>query len=126
MREIDPSLIQVISYRNTLNSSSGAWLRVFASSAEFRLSNNEFCVALCMRYGLRIPFITELTDVLFADARGTKMVGLFFARLMHTAIILPWVVEEISTLRTGTDKGRVHMQFMTPSVTHYTVLRDMP
>ncbi len=42
-----------------MNSSCGYWLRCQNRRYELRLSNNEFCVALCLRYGLRIPFIRE-------------------------------------------------------------------
>ena len=40
-----------------MNQSAGAWLRASGRYTEFRLSNNEFCVALCLRYGKHIPKI---------------------------------------------------------------------
>ncbi len=60
LKNLDPSLKKVISYRNTLNESAGMWLRTFCRYEQFRLSNNEFCVGLCLRYCIKIPLIQEL------------------------------------------------------------------
>ena len=59
LRTIDPSFKRIISYRNTLNDTAGMWLRTSCQHEEFRLSNNEFTIALCLRYGLKIPIIRE-------------------------------------------------------------------
>ncbi len=53
----DKCFIRLISYRNTLNNTAGMWLRTFCKYEQFRLSNNEFCIGLCLRYGLAIPLL---------------------------------------------------------------------
>jgi hypothetical protein len=55
--DADPTQCRLMSYRNTLNSSAGMWLRTRCQFDKFHMSNNEFCVALCLRYHLKIPLI---------------------------------------------------------------------
>ena len=75
LRAVDPSLMKVISFRNTLNQSTGAWLRVSSKFSENRLSNNELCVALCLRYGLKIPMIREFDHCPCCKRRLRKLNG---------------------------------------------------
>lgn len=57
LKNLDPSLKKLFSYRNTLNDSAGMWLKTFGRDERFRLSNTEFTVGLCLRYCLEIPMI---------------------------------------------------------------------
>lgn len=87
----DPSLKQVINYRNTLNQSSGMWLRSAGRYEQFRLSNNEFCIGLCLRYGLKIPIIQECARCPFcknnkAGAHGVDGYGHHFISSCMTDI----------------------------------------
>ncbi len=59
LKILDNSLRKVISYRNTLNQTAGAWLKAHGHYSEFQMTNNEFLVSFCLRYGLKIPTITE-------------------------------------------------------------------
>jgi len=61
LREADPTECRLMSYRNTLNGSAGMWLRTQCRYEQFRLTKNQFCVALCLRYHLKIPLIPETT-----------------------------------------------------------------
>jgi hypothetical protein len=57
LKDADPTECRLMSYRNTLNNSAGAWLRTPSRHKQFCLSNDEFCVALCLRYHLVIRMI---------------------------------------------------------------------
>jgi len=47
------------------------WLRSSVRYEQFRLSNNEFCIGLCLRYGLKIPIIQECPNCPFCkDKEG--------------------------------------------------------
>ncbi len=58
----DDTLIKVISYRNTVNQNAGAWLKAHGTYMELKLTNNELLVSFCLRYGLKIPRITEFDN----------------------------------------------------------------
>ncbi len=60
LKREDPSLLRLASYLNILNESSGMWLRAQCKNEYYRLSNEEFCISLCLRYHLKIPLIHDM------------------------------------------------------------------
>jgi hypothetical protein len=48
------------------------WLKTSCQHEEFRLSNNEFTIALCLRYGLKIPIIHETEKCPICKKKITK------------------------------------------------------
>jgi hypothetical protein len=57
IKEEDESLVEYFNWRQVSNKSASMWLTAQCKRREFLMTNTEFCVALCLRYHKKIPFI---------------------------------------------------------------------